>query len=119
RDRGSPQQGNQRGPRRSQDHGAARRHGRDGARRRARRFRQAHRRRDRKVGQGDQGRGHQAAVTHGLGSVLVVRGANLARQRYVSRSTHTTLAVESFPATSFVSPTWVVLILGLTKELRY
>ena len=51
------------GSRRSQDQGAACRPGRHGACRLARRLRQAHRRRNREVGQGDQVRGHQAGVT--------------------------------------------------------
>ena len=62
RDRRQAQQGDQRGPRRSQDQGAACRPGRHGACRLARRLRQAHRRRNREVGQGDPGGQHQAGV---------------------------------------------------------
>ena len=50
------------GSRRSQDEGAACRPGRHGACRLARRLRQAHRRRNREMGQGGQVRGHQAGV---------------------------------------------------------
>ena len=55
RDRREAQQGDQCGPRRSQDQGAACRPGRHGACRLARRLRQAHRRRNREMGQGDPG----------------------------------------------------------------
>ena len=56
------QQGDQCGPRRSQDEGAACRPGRHGVSRLACRLRQAHRRRNREVGQGGQIRRHQARV---------------------------------------------------------
>ena len=62
RDRREAQQGDQCGPRRSQDQGAACRPGRHGASGLARRLRQAHRRRNREVGQGDPGCQHQAGV---------------------------------------------------------
>ena len=62
RDHRQAQQGDQRGSRRSQDEGAACRPGRHGARRLARRLRQAHRRRNREVGQGDPGGQHQAGL---------------------------------------------------------
>ena len=62
RDRRQAQQGDQRGPRRSQDEGAACRPGRHGACGLARRLRQAHRRRNREVGQGDPGSRHQGGV---------------------------------------------------------
>ena len=58
RDRRQTQQGDQRRPRRYQYHGANCRRGRHGACRFARRLRQAHRRGNREVGQGDQVRGH-------------------------------------------------------------
>ncbi len=57
------QQGDQRGPRRSQDQGAACRPGRHGTSRLARRLREAYRRRNREVGQGDQVRGHQSELS--------------------------------------------------------
>src|SRR5215831_17147313 len=56
------QQGDQCGPGRSQATGAACRSGRHGACGLARRLRQADRRGNREVGQGDQVRRHQAAV---------------------------------------------------------
>ena len=65
RNRRQAQQGDQRGPRRSQDQGAARRPGRHGACRLARRLRQAHRRRDREVGQGGQVLRRQAGLICG------------------------------------------------------
>ena len=62
RDRRQAQCGNQRGARRSGDAEAVRRYRRRGSRRLARRFRQAHRGRDREVGQGGAGRQYQAGV---------------------------------------------------------
>ena len=63
RDRRQAQQGDQRRPRRSQDQGAACRPGRHAACGLARRLRQAHRRRNREVGQGDPGGQHQAGLS--------------------------------------------------------
>ena len=63
RDHRQAQQGDQRGARRSQDQGAACRPRRHGARRLARRLRQAHRRRNRKMGQGDPRGEHQARLS--------------------------------------------------------
>ena len=62
RDRRQAQQGDQRRPRRSQDEGAACRPGRHVLVGLARRIRQAHRRRNREVGQGDPSGEHQAGV---------------------------------------------------------
>ena len=62
RDHPDAQQGHRCGSCRSQDEGAARRPRRHGARGLPRRLRQAHRRRDREVGQGDPGRQHQGGV---------------------------------------------------------
>ena len=62
RDHRQAQQGDQCRPRRSQDQGAACRPGWHGACWLARRFRQAHRRGNREVGQGDPRRQHQGGV---------------------------------------------------------
>ena len=67
RDRRQAQQGDQCRPRRSQDQGAARRPGRHGACGLARRLRQAHRRRNREMGQGGQVRGHQGGLKPRMG----------------------------------------------------
>ncbi len=66
RDHRQAQQGDQRRPRRSQDEGAACRPGRHAACRLARRLRQAHRRGNREVGQGDPGGQHQGGVTRSV-----------------------------------------------------
>ena len=67
------QQGDQCDPRRAGDEGAICRPGRHSASRLARQVREAHCRRNREVGQGDQVRGHQARVIPPRRSVTPVR----------------------------------------------
>ena len=88
RDRRQAQQGDQCGPRRSQDQGAACRLGRHGASGLARRLRQAHRRRNREVGQGDPGGQHQAGVIRGIPArySITSRSANRGCRRQIEKS---------------------------------